>query len=300
MQSPAKQGYAWRMSSWSAEELSSFSPRERRLLSFADAFQGEHKWVSEVWISTFMRSMLWFCGGRRYRIHGADVLESFQPEDRVLLVANHRSFFDFFVVTFVNVTRSRLGRRAFFPVRSTFFYEHPLGGLVNLAMSGMMMYPPVFRDRKHLRFNLHALRRLVDELKVPGTVVGIHPEGTRGKGPDPYELLPVQFGVGRVALEAKGARIVPIFVIGMSSNLALETVRNWLFPHAYPIDVEFGPDIELDDLRAKAAGSRRAKLSAERDAAERCMAAIRSLGEHVRARRSSTPVATRAAQSAAE
>ncbi|MCA9628624.1 MAG: 1-acyl-sn-glycerol-3-phosphate acyltransferase [Myxococcales bacterium] len=274
------------MAEWPEESLESFTAVERRLLRFADAFQGRHKWVSEVWISTFMRSMLWFCGGRRYRVSGADVIDGFEPEDRVLLVANHRSFFDFFVITFVNVTRSRLGRRAFFPVRSSFFYEHPLGGIVNLAMSGMMMYPPVFRDRKHLRFNLLALRRLVDELKVPGTVVGIHPEGTRGKGPDPYELLPVQFGVGRVALEAEGARVVPIFIIGMSSNLALETLRNWLCPHAYPIDIEYGPEIELADLRAKAAASRRAKLSAERDAAERCMAAIRELGAHVKARRS--------------
>src|SRR5690606_16582166 len=176
--------------------------------------------------------------GRRYRVRGEDVISSFEPEDRVLLVANHRSFFDFFVITFVNVTHSRLGRRAFFPVRSTFFYEHPLGGVVNLLMSGMMMYPPVFRDRRRLRFNLLSLRRLVDELKVPGTVVGIHPEGTRGKGPDPYELLPVQFGVGRVALEAEGARVVPVFIVGMTNNLALETVRNWLFPDAYPIDVE--------------------------------------------------------------
>ncbi|MGE0327179.1 MAG: lysophospholipid acyltransferase family protein [Polyangiaceae bacterium] len=288
------------MASWSEEDLASFAPWERRMLRFADAFQGDQKWVSELWISTFMRSMLWFSGGRRYRVRGEEVLASFKPEDRVLLVANHRSFFDFFVVTFINVTRSSLGRRAFFPVRSTFFYEHPLGGLVNLLMSGMMMYPPVFRDRKHLRFNLLALRRLVDELKVPGTVVGIHPEGTRGKGPDPYELLPAQFGVGRVALEAKGARVIPIFIVGMSSNLPLETVRNWFAADAYPIDIEFGPDIELDDLRAKALGSRRAKVNAERDAAERCMTAIRELGARVRARRVSEEGTLDATQSAAE
>ncbi|MCB9584457.1 MAG: 1-acyl-sn-glycerol-3-phosphate acyltransferase [Polyangiaceae bacterium] len=288
------------MASWSEEDLAAFAPWERRMLRFADAFQGDQKWVSELWISTFMRSMLWFSGGRRYRVEGEDVLASFGPEDRVLLVANHRSFFDFFVVTFINVTRSRLGRRAFFPVRSSFFYEHALGGVVNLLMSGMMMYPPVFRDRKHLRFNLLALRRLVEELQVPGTVVGIHPEGTRGKGPDPYELLPVQFGVGRVALEAKGARVIPIFIVGMSSNLALETLRNWLSPEAFPIDIEYGPDIELDDLRAKAAGSRRAKVNAERDAAERCMSAIRELGARVRARRGSPVTVSDATQSAAE
>lgn len=272
------------MQAWPEELLETFSPTERRLLKFAEGFQGDHKWVSSLWISTFMRSMLWFSGGRRYRIHGADVLASFGPEDRVLFVANHRSFFDFFVVTYATVSRSKLGRRAFFPVRSTFFYEHPLGGVVNLLMSGMMMYPPVFRDRKRLRLNLHALNRLVAELNTPGTVVGIHPEGTRGKGPDPYELLPVQLGVGRVALGASNARVIPIFVLGLSSNLPLEMLRNWLRPGSHPIDIQFGEDLDLSDLRQDV-GSRRARVAAERAAADRCMAALRRLGQQVRQHR---------------
>mgnify|MGYP001480307136 CR=1 FL=1 len=37
----------------------------------------------------------------------------------------------------------------------------------------------------------------------PGTVVGLHPEGTRGKGPDPYTFLPAQPGVGKLALVAE-------------------------------------------------------------------------------------------------
>ncbi len=240
----------------------------------ADFVSRRAKWTSEVWITTFMRSMIWFCGGRRYTVFGSQVLEDFTPESQVLIVSNHRSFFDMYVISYMTVTRSKLSRRAFFPVRSDFFYDRWLGGFVNAAMSGFMMFPPVFRDPKKSRFNLYGLRRVADELSVPGTYVGIHPEGTRGKGDDPYEFLPAQPGVGRIALEAKDARVVPVFLVGMSNNLLREAYRNWFEPSRYPIDIVFGKDVELDDLRAK--GTR---VTIAKKASDRLMKRIGELGQ---------------------
>ena len=49
-----------------------------------------------------------------------------------------------------------------------------------------------------------AVARCIEELNREdiGTVMGLHPEGTRGKGADPYTFLPAQPGVGRIALGA--------------------------------------------------------------------------------------------------
>lgn len=260
------------------EELELLNEDERRNYLVGEVFATRLKFVSELWIRTFMRGMVWFSGGRRYRVHGVEHIQNVDPkEDKILLVSNHRSFFDFFVITYFGIVHGNMSARAFFPVRSTFFYERPLGLVVNMLMSGMSMFPPIMRDRKKLQFNKLALQRVVEELNKPGTYVGIHPEGTRGKGDDPYQFLPAHPGVGKVALEATGIRVIPIFILGMGSNLAAETVKNWMEPDKHPIDIAFGPDIDFDDLRPK-----KTRLRAQKQAADRCMEAIGALAEQVR------------------
>ena len=77
--------------------------------------------------------------------HGFENFEKADPNKGVLLVANHRTFYDHFVIT------SRLFRlfgahhNIFFPVRSTFFYENLLGLLINLTLAVGFMYPPIWR-----------------------------------------------------------------------------------------------------------------------------------------------------------
>ena len=51
----------------------------------------------------------------------------------------------------------------------------------------------------------------------------MHPEGTRGKGPDPYELLPAQPGVGKLALVGKPV-VIPAFILGLGNDI-VEDVR---------------------------------------------------------------------------
>lgn len=229
----------------------------------------------------FMSAMIGSCGSRRLAVRGMEHLAGLGPESSVLFVSNHRSFFDFYLLNAALVwNHSPLPRRLVFPVRASFFYDHPLGPFVNLAMSGMRMFPPIFRERTRAPFNKFALARCVEELAVPGTVMGLHPEGTRNKGPDPYAFLPAQPGVGKIALEAKHAHVIPVFVLGMSSSLPREFVRNWSAGarEEHRIDLWFGPEIDLSDLRAS--GSRPAT---QKRAADRCLAAIGKLAEEHRA-----------------
>lgn len=235
-------------------------------------------WVSRLWITTFLRVVLWFSAGRRFRVHGQDQLDALAPEDSAILVSNHRSFFDFFVISWATVTRSRLPRRILFPVRADFFYDRWIGGLLNGLMTGMAMFPPITRERDQLAFNRYAIGRLVDELSAQPTVVGIHPEGTRNTG-DPHKLLPAQPGVGKLVLEAKTARVIPMFVLGISNNLPLEIWRNWTNPRRWPIDICVGADVDLADLRA--GGSR---ATTQLKAARRCVESITQLGNDLRNR----------------
>ena len=45
----------------------------------------------------------------------------------------------------------KLGAPSVFPVRAPFFYDRPLGIVLNLIASGGCMWPPVFRDQKTWR-----------------------------------------------------------------------------------------------------------------------------------------------------
>lgn len=261
------------------EELALLTSLERTSFLLGDFVNRRLPKVAQRWNAAFMGATIWTCGGNRLRVHGLERIAHLTKEDRLLVVANHRSYFDFFIISAVIFWRTQLSRRILFPVRSTFFYDHPLGPLVNASMSAMAMFPPILRDRDRAAWNQYSLQRCVDELSIPGTVLGFHPEGTRNKGDDPYALLSAKPGVGRVALEMKaGAHVIPFFVLGMANDLARETRYNWLAPDQHPIDVVIGAPLDLSDLRA--AGSH---PHTHRAAAERCLAAIRGLADEQRA-----------------
>lgn len=274
------------------EQLATLSRLERAAFRLGDAFSRRPEAFAPI-NDGFMAMMIWACGSRRLRVHGLEHVARFGEKDSILFVANHRSFFDFYVVSAVLYWRTRTARgRMFFPVRSTFFYDHPLGPFVNVAMSGMRMFPPIMRareggnprDRERASFNLFSVARSIEELGVPGTIMGLHPEGTRNKGDDPYSFLPAQSGVGKIALGAPHAHVVPIFIYGMSSSLGTEFKRNWTAPSDHVIDVMFGPEIDLADLRASTA-----KAASLKRAANRSLDAIKALAEVHRAGLDATP-----------
>lgn len=211
-------------------------------------------------------------------VHGAERLPKFEADQSYVLVCNHRSFFDLYAVTSFLV-RQGMSQRILFPVRANFFYDHPLGPFVNGAMSFFAMYPPVFRDRKRAALNLAGVEETARLLQQGGTFVGLHPEGTRGKGPDPYELLPAQPGVGRIIHRSR-VTVIPVFVNGLLNDLVEQVWTNFRRT-GNQVNVVFGAPIDYSDLYARPGSPR-----TYRDVSERAVAAIRALGEEERTLRS--------------
>lgn len=213
---------------------------------------------------------------RRLQVVGIDRAANIPENAPILLVANHRTFFDLFILGWILVTHPRLRRRVSFPVRSNFFYENPLGLLVGVATTGGSMFPPFFRSSQKKAMNRHSLEILVERLRTPGEMVGFHPEGTRNKTEDPYTLLPAQPGVGELALKAR-PQVIPAFILGMTNSIWTE-IRAGLRGEPKVIAV-FGEPIELPAI----AGDTR--LSHHKRFADAIAAQISALGAEERALR---------------
>ncbi|MEB2312253.1 MAG: lysophospholipid acyltransferase family protein [Sorangiineae bacterium] len=217
---------------------------------------------------------------RRIHLEGLEHVTRLAPERGVVLAANHRSFFDMYMILTYLTKHVSWCKRALFPVKSGFWYDHPLGMLTNALASAMSMYPPVFRETEKRAITRRGLDFLAEELQKPGTVVGIHPEGTRNKGSDPYALLPPEQGFGRLVLTARPL-VLPIFVNGMTNDFVAEC-RSTFDGSGVPIIIAFGSPIDFgtlldadrERLRSQIAVSRRAlDVIAELGRAERALRA---------------------------
>jgi 1-acyl-sn-glycerol-3-phosphate acyltransferase len=214
---------------------------------------------------------------RLSRVHGLERLPPWEPAGSVVFVANHRSLFDLYVIT-ANLVARGLPYRILFPVRSAFFYDNPLGPLVNGVMSFFAMYPPIFRERKRAALNLASLDEVASLLRRGGFFVGIHPEGTRKKDEDPYTLLPAQSGVGRVIRKAR-VPVVPVFINGLSNRLGRQ-IAGGLRGTGTPIHIVFGAPIDFGAWLEAPESPR-----TYRRIAERCTEAITALGHEEKALR---------------
>lgn len=206
------------------------------------------------------------------KVHGVERLGTLDPKKSYVCVSNHRSFFDMYVITSFLVWRDLLPHRILFPVRSKFFYDHPAGLAVNGIMSFFAMYPPVFRERKRMFLN----RAMMDEtsrlLRQGGVFVGLHPEGQRSQGEDPYELLPARFGVGKI-IQDSGAMVIPAFIHGLGNDLPKQVRGN--FDGTGPdVNLVFGEPMDLSEL---ARGPRNQKT--QQLISEHCLEAVRELGK---------------------
>jgi len=178
-------------------------------------------------------------------VHGLERLPKWDPGRSYLVVSNHRSFFDLYVVTAYLVKRG-MPHRLVFPVRSNFFYDKRLGFFVNGVMSFFAMYPPVFRERARAALNLASLDEVVRLLENGGAFVGLHPEGTRNKTSDPYSLLPAQGGVGRI-IQAARVPVLPVFINGLGNDLPRQVAGNYT-KKGNPIIVVFGEPVDFGDM----------------------------------------------------
>jgi 1-acyl-sn-glycerol-3-phosphate acyltransferase len=228
-----------------------------------------------------------WCTKNLRHVHGYDRLPALDPAQSYILIANHRSFFDLYVV-FGDLVHRGLEHRIVFPVRSNFFYDNPLGLLVNGFMSFFAMYPPLFRERKKALMNPLALEELAFLLRRGGMFAGIHPEGTRKRDDDPYTFLPAQRGVGKVIQDAR-VPVIPVFINGLVNDIGKQ-VRSNFDRTGQDIFVVFGSPVEFGDLLDQGKSPK-----VHQAISDRVMQAVSDLGQEERTLRAAH--ATRSAPS---
>ncbi|WXH26353.1 hypothetical protein WA016_00261 [Myxococcus stipitatus] len=119
---------------------------------------------------------------------------------------------------------------------------------------------------------------MVRLLQRGGTLTGVHPEGTRNKGSDPYTLLPAQSGVGRIIHQSR-ATVLPLFINGLTNSLVRQFSGNFLRT-GEPVVLVFGKPLAMEDLLARPGGTRVYK-----QVSERLVTTITALGQEERAAR---------------
>ena len=215
------------------------------------------------------------------RVYGLENVEALDHSKPILLVANHRSFFDMYVVSTTLFKKTKWQKQLFFPVRGRFYYQNPVGMFVNLVMGWWSMYPPFFVTGKNPMpekrpFDKYSLRRSVQLCtQGAGNVIGFHREGTRNKNNDPYSYLRPQPGVGRLIKEAN-PQVIPVFIAGLGNNLPKQVLGNWF--GGDKIRIHFGQRIDLSEFMAK-----KDHMRTYKEIGEFLMGKIADLGESDRA-----------------
>lgn len=213
-------------------------------------------------------------------VFGIENVEDSDVETPLILVANHRSFFDMYTVSSVIFRRTKRPVTLFFPVRAKFFYDNPVGWFVNLAMGWFSMYPPFFREDREAgkrEFDKFSMRRLVQLCRAGhGHIIGFHPEGRRNLDGGPYDLLPAQPGIGKV-IYSSHPQVIPVFIAGLGNDLPKQILGNWT--GGEKIRIWFGETIDLSNFYEK--GDR---LRTHKEISDYLMTKIAELGEKDRAR----------------
>jgi 1-acyl-sn-glycerol-3-phosphate acyltransferase len=218
--------------------------------------------VSYVWVRAAIANRMF--------VEGLEDMMALEPPAGVMFVANHRSFFDQYCMLLgCFMGPVPWARSLHFPVRSNFFYDQPLGVVVNAAIAGGAMYPPIYRQTERRAKNDEALEKMIEILAHRGNVLGMHPEGTRGKGPDPYQFLPAQPGVGKVALLAKPT-VIPAFILGLGNKITEDIRLNFTAGarKEHAVITVFGKPIDYSDLLAEKPRPTLYKKTADRFMAE--------------------------------
>ncbi len=249
-----------------------------RLVRFFN--QGTGARLGALWQQHMLEPFVLRFVSRRLQVHGLEQLQGLPAGAPILLVSNHRTFFDQFVIATLLQRAPGQRRRCSFPVRANFFYENPVGLLICMVLSGGSMFPPFFRSAEKMPFNKFGLALLIDKLRGPGQLVGFHPEGKRNQGPDPYELLPAQPGAGELALKARPL-VVPAFVSGLSNGVFAELKAN--LRGVRPVLVVFGAPVDLSAFPAET------RLSHHKRCADLLALRIRELGQEEKALRNQLP-----------
>ena len=247
----------------SPEQLSVLRPFERFAFAVADTMNRTPplKRAAQAFLGTVGTSWVYYSTNHITHLRGLEHVRGLTPNRGVLFVGNHRSFFDMYVMSSHLLRETSWVKKMFFPVRGDYFYERPDGILVNAIMSAWAMYPPVMRRPEARPFNEYMVDLVSELLSEPGVATGMHPEGTRNKGPDPYALLPAQIGVGQMIHRARPI-VMPFFVLGLLNDLPRQVSSNF-DGTGQAITLSFGPPMDLDALLAEPPRLRTYKKIAE-------------------------------------
>jgi 1-acyl-sn-glycerol-3-phosphate acyltransferase len=264
------------------EEIAVLSSLERFAFRFTHRMNLGHWKRFWTWCqSVFGAGWIQISTYNLMRVYGLENVEALDHARPILLVANHRSFFDMYVVSTTLFKKTSWRKQLFFPVRGRFYYQNPVGMFVNLIMGWWSMYPPFFVTGKNpmpekRNFDKYSLRRLVQLCtEGAGNVIGFHPEGTRNKNADPYTYLRPQPGVGRLIKDAD-PQVIPVFIAGLGNNLPKQVLGNWF--GGDKIRIHFGQQLDLTEFV-----NRKAHLRTYKEIGEFVMSRIAELGEADRA-----------------
>lgn len=239
--------------------------RWKRLMTF---FQ---RHIGSLWIYLATNNLM--------NVFGIENVENSDASRPLVLVANHRSFFDMYTVSSVLFRRTKRPMELFFPVRAKFFYDNPLGWIVNFVMGWMSMYPPFFREARDERkraFDKFSMRKLIEICSVgKSRIIGFHPEGKRNLEGGPYDLLPAQPGIGKVVYSAR-PQVIPVFIAGLGNDLPKQILGNWT--GGEKIRIWFGEVIDLDEFYEKTD-----RLRTHKEIADHLMDKVRELADKDRA-----------------
>lgn len=261
-----------------AAALAELSPMERRAFLLTERMNhGAWKRFWAFWQRTFGAWWVSTATSGCLTVTGFEHVAATDPDRPILLVANHRAYFDFLVVT--SILYRRLPRRIqiFFPIRGRGYYQQWRGVALNLVGGFWSMFPPLFALPTHRTFDRYALALLIDICRSgAGHVIGIHPEGGRNKDPDPYSFRRFQPGTGRI-IHAARPQVIPVFVAGIEND-----PKRFLTGRRRGADlrVHFGPAVDLTPFADLPAKGRTYKLITEH-----VMERVRDLAEGDRARR---------------
>jgi len=264
---------------------------ERFAYHVADFYHTHLRGLRVIWNGVFMRGLVLGIVGRRTRVFGEEHIKHLGSHDKVLVAGNHRTYFDFWVITVCGLwAKAGVTLFSFYPVRSTWVYTNFGGMFMNMSFSSYAMFPPIMNtpsDKKNddtriqeeaNKWNDYAIRRVISDLKSPGVLCGMHPEGTRNTSEDPYDIAAAKPGIGRVALETPDAHLVPVFVMGVEPDVWGMFKKNFADkPLEDPIDIVFGPRIDVSDLRQKLKDGAGAKEDIWAEAGDRVADAIKQL-----------------------
>ena len=154
------------------------------------------------------------------------------PNEPVLFIGNHRSFFD------ILLTYSRCRNLTGYVAKKEM-------EKIPLLREWMRNVNCLFLDRKDIKAGLKTILEGIEKVKG-GSSVWIFPEGTRCKAKDPAELLPFKEGSLKIA-EKSGCPVVPVAITGTAEILE----KHFPFIRPSHVTIEFGEAFYIKELPAE-------------------------------------------------